>query len=81
MDFLSQDIQDKLIKENQEFRKLIEEHHAADKRLLDLSKKLQLSAKEKVEEVNMNFWTEMLEILQRGQQVKEKTRPSHENYN
>lgn len=53
MDFLSKEMKDQLIKENQEFRKLIEEHHAADERLLDLSKKLQLSAKEKVEEVDL----------------------------
>ena len=53
MDFLSQEMQDKLIKENQEFRKLMEEHHSANERLLDLSKKLQLSAKEKVEEVDL----------------------------
>jgi uncharacterized protein YdcH (DUF465 family) len=53
MDFLQPDIQDKLTKENLEFSKLVQEHRAADERLLYLSQKSQLSAKEAVEEVEL----------------------------
>ena len=53
MDFLQPDIQDRLTKESPEFGKLIKEHKAADERLLYLSSKAQLSAKETVEEVEL----------------------------
>lgn len=53
MDFLQPDIQNRLAKENLEFSKLIAEHQAADNRLAYLSNKVQLSAKEAVEEIEL----------------------------
>ena len=53
MDFLQPDVQDKLMKEDFEFRKLMEEHRAADERLVYLRNKIRLSAKETVEEVEL----------------------------
>ena len=53
MDFLQPDVQDKLMKEHFEFRKLMEEHKAADERLVYLRNKIRLSAKETVEEVEL----------------------------
>lgn len=53
MDFLQPDIQDRLTKENVEFKKLIKEHQAADERLLYLSSKAHLSTKEAVEEIEL----------------------------
>jgi uncharacterized protein YdcH (DUF465 family) len=53
MDFLQPDVQDRLMKEHFEFRKLMEEHKAADERLVYLRNKLRLSAKETVEEVEL----------------------------
>jgi uncharacterized protein YdcH (DUF465 family) len=53
MDFLQPDVQDKLMKEDFEFRKLMEEHKAADERLVYLRNKIRLSAKETVEEVEL----------------------------
>ena len=53
MDFLQPDIRDILTKENLEFNKLIKEHQAADTRLACLSNKVQLSAKEAIEEVEL----------------------------
>jgi len=53
MDFLQPDVQDKLMKEHFEFRKLMEEHRAADERLVYLRNKIRLSAKETVEEVEL----------------------------
>ena len=48
MDFLQPDVQDKLMKEHFEFRKLMEEHRAADERLVYLRNKIRLSAQETV---------------------------------
>lgn len=53
MDFLQPDLQDKLMKEHFEFRKLMEEHRAADERLGFLRNKIRLSAQETVEEVEL----------------------------
>ncbi len=53
MDFLQQDVQDRLMSEHHEFRKLMEEHKAADERLNYLRNKLRLSAKESIEEVEL----------------------------
>ena len=53
MDFLRPEVQDRLMKEHFEFRKLMEEHKAADTRLGDLQKKPSLSAKESLEEVEL----------------------------
>lgn len=53
MDFLNNDVQEKLMKEHFEFRKLMEEHRAADERLGRLRTKSQLSAQESLEEVEL----------------------------
>ena len=50
MEFLKPDLQDRLMKEHFEFRKLMEEHRAADERLQFLQNKLRLTSKESVEE-------------------------------
>jgi uncharacterized protein YdcH (DUF465 family) len=53
MDFLRPDVQERLMKEHFEFRKLMEEHKSADTRLGDLQKKPSLSARETLEEVEL----------------------------
>jgi len=53
MDFLRPDVQEKLMKEHFEFRKLMEEHRAADERLSRLRTKSRLSAQESLEEVEL----------------------------
>ena len=53
MDFLRPDVQDRLMKENFEFRKLLEEHRAADERLKILVSKPRISARESLEEVEL----------------------------
>jgi uncharacterized protein YdcH (DUF465 family) len=53
MDFLRPDVQDRLMKENFEFRKLLEEHRAADERLKVLVSKPRISARESLEEVEL----------------------------
>lgn len=53
MDFLKPDVQERLMKEHFEFRKLMEEHKAADERLVYLRNKLRLSAEESLEEVEL----------------------------
>lgn len=53
MEFLRPDMQDRLMKEHFEFRKLMEEHKAADERLKSLQSKARLSAQESVEEVEL----------------------------
>lgn len=53
MDFLRPDVQDRLMKENFEFRKLLEEHKAADERLKVLVSKPRISARESLEEVEL----------------------------
>jgi uncharacterized protein len=53
MDFLRPDVQDRLLKEHNEFRRLLEEHRAADERLQVLVSKPWLSAKESLEEVDL----------------------------
>lgn len=53
MDFLRPDVQDRLMKENFEFRRLLEEHKAADERLKILVSKPSISARESLEEVEL----------------------------
>ena len=53
MDFLRPDLQDRLMKEHFEFKKLMEEHRTADERLRSLQNKPRLSAQESVEEVEL----------------------------
>lgn len=51
MDFLRPDLQERLMKEHFEFRRLMEEHRAADEKLVTLQRKTGLSARESLEEV------------------------------
>ena len=53
MDFLRPELQERLMKEHHEFRKLMEEHRSADERLGILRNKSRLSARESVEEVEL----------------------------
>ncbi len=53
MDFLRPELQERLMKEHHEFRKLMEEHKTADERLGILRNKSRLSARESVEEVEL----------------------------
>ena len=53
MDFLRPDVQERLMKEHFEFRKLMVEHRAADERLGRLRTKSRLSAQESLEEVDL----------------------------
>jgi uncharacterized protein YdcH (DUF465 family) len=53
MDFLDPEVQERLIKEHHEFKKLLEEHRAADERLQVLSGKLRLNAREQCEEMDL----------------------------
>ncbi|MCE1229873.1 MAG: YdcH family protein [Firmicutes bacterium] len=50
MDFLKPDVQERLTKDNFEFRKLMEEHVAADQRLQILVNKVRLTSQEALEE-------------------------------
>ena len=53
MDFIKADVQEHLMREHFEFRKLMEEHRSADERLVYLRNKLRLTAQESVEEVEL----------------------------
>ncbi len=53
MEFLRPDLQDRLMKEHFEFKKLFEEHRSADERLRNLQNKSRLSAQESMEEVEL----------------------------
>ena len=53
MDFLRPDLQARLMKEHFEFRRLMEEHRAADEKLVALQHKNGLSARESLEEVEL----------------------------
>ena len=53
MDFLRPDLQERLMKEHFEFRRLMEEHRAADEKLATLQRKSGLSARESLEEVEL----------------------------
>ncbi|HZU52983.1 MAG TPA: DUF465 domain-containing protein [Holophagaceae bacterium] len=53
MDFLRPDLQERLMKEHFEFRRLMEEHRAADEKLVTLQRKTGLSARESLEEVDL----------------------------
>ena len=50
---LQPDVQERLMKEHFEFRKLMEEHRAADERLNHLQNKIRLTARESIEEVEL----------------------------
>jgi uncharacterized protein YdcH (DUF465 family) len=53
MDFLRPELQERLMKEHFEFRRLMEEHRAADEKLVTLQRKSGLSARESLEEVEL----------------------------
>ena len=53
MDFLRPDLQERLMREHFEFRRLMEEHRAADEKLVVLQRKSGLSARESLEEVEL----------------------------
>ena len=53
MDFLRPELQERLMKEHFEFRRLMEEHRAADEKLVALQRKTGLSARESLEEVEL----------------------------
>ncbi|HTL99030.1 MAG TPA: YdcH family protein [Holophagaceae bacterium] len=53
MDFLRPELQERLMKEHFEFRRLMEEHRAADEKLVALQRKSGLSARESLEEVEL----------------------------
>jgi len=53
MDFLQPDVQERLMREHTEFRHLLEEHSAADARLVFLQNKSHLTPQESVEEVEL----------------------------
>ncbi len=53
MEFLRPEMQDRLMKEHFEFKKLMEEHRSADERLRNLQNKARLSAQESMEEVEL----------------------------
>ncbi len=48
-----QEIVEKLMKENQEFRKISEEHHLLDVHLLEIDKKVYLTPEEELERKKM----------------------------
>jgi len=53
MEFLRPELQDRLMREHFEFKKLMEEHRNADERLRNLQNKARLSAQESMEEVEL----------------------------
>jgi len=53
MDFLRPELQERLMKEHFEFRRLMEEHRVADEKLVALQRKTGLSARESLEEVEL----------------------------
>ena len=53
MDFLKPDVQERLMKEHVEFRKLLEAHTAADERLQCLVNKVRVSSQESLEETEL----------------------------
>jgi uncharacterized protein YdcH (DUF465 family) len=53
MDFLKPDVQERLMKEHIEFRKLMEEHRAADERLQCLVNKIRVTSQESLEETEL----------------------------
>lgn len=48
-----QEIVEKLLKENQEFRKISEEHHSLDVQLIEIDKKVYLTPEEELERKKM----------------------------
>lgn len=48
-----QEIVEKLMQENQEFRKISEEHHALDVQLMEIDKKVYLTPEEEIERKKM----------------------------
>ena len=53
MDFLKPDVREHLMQEHFEFRRLLEEHKAADERLLHLRSMPSLTSRESMEEVEL----------------------------
>jgi uncharacterized protein YdcH (DUF465 family) len=53
MDFLKPDVREQLMQEHFEFRHLLEEHKAADERLIHLMNKSALTTRESMEEVEL----------------------------
>jgi len=53
MDFLKPDVREQLMREHFEFKRLLEEHQAADDRLVHLMSKPALSSRESMEEVEL----------------------------
>jgi uncharacterized protein YdcH (DUF465 family) len=53
VDFIKPDVREYLMREHFEFKRLVEEHHAADERLTFLRAKLSLSSREHMEEVEL----------------------------
>jgi uncharacterized protein YdcH (DUF465 family) len=53
VDFITPDIQDRLMHEHGEFKHLMEAHRAADERLVFLRSKSALSSKESMEETEL----------------------------
>ncbi|MDR2697255.1 MAG: DUF465 domain-containing protein [Holophagales bacterium] len=53
MDFLKPDVREQLMREHFEFRRLLEEHKAADERLIHLVSNPALSSRESMEEVEL----------------------------
>ncbi len=76
MDFLRPDLQERLMKEHHEFRKLMEEHRSADEKLNLLRNKSRLSARESVEEVELKK-TKLRAKERIYQIVQEADRKSH----
>ncbi len=76
MDFLRPDLQERLMKEHHEFRRLMEEHRSADEKLSMLRNKSRLSARESVEEVELKK-TKLRAKERIYQIVQEADRKSH----
>ena len=53
MDFITPDVQDRLMQEHLEFKNLMEAHRAADERLIHLRDKIALTSRESMEEVEL----------------------------
>jgi len=53
VDFIKPDVREHLMQEHFEFKRLIEEHRAADERLIHLGGKRSLTSRESVEEVEL----------------------------
>ena len=75
MDFLRPELQERLMKEHFEFRRLMEEHKAADEKLVTLQRKSGLSARESLEEVELK--KAKLRAKERTYQIVQEADRSH----